>query len=276
VNPYTTGNFALLNFEGGDWEPYTDALILSKADFSEMGVDFFSSSNEPEDYVPNYLKKTLPYALEGAVQAVVYLYGDDSSLAADEYVLESGVWTKNLMAEVVTDQFVKTNGTWLWNPSVVINLSPIRNDPFIMSYYQAAADWVWENIDQPAGATAKGDGYVSGFGNNEYYAGTSAYYNNVDMRPLSAKNQNPAAYGNLSDEEITALMMERLAEVMGEVLSQLHADAAPIEGVDITYTVNVGIYTGDIINDVTHTIVYKVVGLGEFELVSGPEPIVVE
>jgi hypothetical protein len=269
-------NYAIYTLNDGAWAPYEEAEILNGSDYSEMGFSFFSSTNKPEDYLPNYLKKTLPYALEGAVQAVVYLYGDGSTIAADEYVLESGVWTKNLMAEVVTDQFVKTNGTWLWNPSVVINLSPIRNDPFIMRYYQAAADWVWENIDKPAGATAKGDGYVSKYGNNEYYAGTSAYYNNVDMRPAKALEQNPVAYADLSDEEITALMMERLAEVMGEVLSQLHADAAPIEGVDITYTVNVGVYVDKTITDVTHTIVYKVVGNGEFELVSGPEPIVVE
>ncbi|MCA1745203.1 MAG: hypothetical protein LC643_05775 [Bacteroidales bacterium] len=94
------------------------------------------------------------------------------------------------------------------------------------------------------------------------------------MRPAKAREQNAAAYGDLSDEEVTALMMERLAVVMGEVLSQLHGDAVPIEGVDITYTVNVGIFIDMTITDVTHSIVYKVVGPGEFELVSGPDPIV--
>ncbi|GAO29517.1 choice-of-anchor J domain-containing protein [Geofilum rubicundum] len=265
--------YALYTYNGSAWEPYGSAVILNGSDYSAMGISNFSSSNKTEDYLPNYLEVHFPYALEGDVQTVAFFYGNRTNLSAEDYEFSNGVWTKVDMKEAVTDQFVKTNGSWLWNPSVVINLGPVRNDPFIMSYYQAASDWVWENIDVPAGAAEKGDGYVSGYGNNEYYAGTSAYYNNVDMRPQSARNQNPAAYGDLSDEEITALMMERLAEVMGAVLSQLHPEATPIEGVDITYTVNVGIYTGETISDVTHTIVYKVVGVGEFELVSGPDPI---
>ncbi len=274
VNPYTTGNYALLSFDGGEWEPYTNAVILSESDYSEMGFSFFSSSNKPEDYVPNYLKKNFPYALEGAMKTVVYLYGSGADLAAEEYVFESGVWTKNLMAEVVTDQFVKSSGSWVWNPSMVINLSPVRNDPFIMSYYQAATDWVWEHIDQAElGASNKGEGYVSSFGNNEYYAGTSAFYNNVDMRVQAARNQYPAGYEGKTDTEVVAMMMERLGVVMGEVLSVLHADARPIEGVEITYTVNVAIFTGTTVSDVTHTIVYKLIGTGQFELVSGPDPI---
>ncbi len=60
---------------------------------------------------------------------------------------------------------------------------------------------------------------------------------------------------------------------MGEVLAVQYPDVEPISGVDYTYTVNVGIYTGSSITDVTHSLVYKVSGVGEFEYVSGPTAI---
>jgi hypothetical protein len=93
------------------------------------------------------------------------------------------------------------------------------------------------------------------------------------MRPSAAKNQYAAGYGSLSDAEITALMTERLRTVMGHVLAKMHPEATPIDGVDITYTLNVGIFTGAAITSVTHTMVYKLTGIGEFEFVSGPTPI---
>jgi hypothetical protein len=265
-------NYALYTFNGTAWEPYSSAVILNGSDYSAMGISNFSSSNKTEDYLPNYLSVHFPYALEEDVQTVAYFYGSRTDLSAEDYVFSNGAWTKADRKEVVTDQFVKTNGSWIWNPSMVINLGPVRNDPVIMSYYQAAADWVWENIDQAElGATEKGDGYVSSYGNNEYYAGTSAYYNNIDMRAQAARNQYPAGYEGLADDEVVALMMERLGVVMGEVLSVLHSDVQPIEGVDGTITVKVAIYLGTNVSDVTHSIVYKVVGPGEFELVSGPD-----
>lgn len=44
-----------------------------------------------------------------------------------------------------------------------------------------------------------------------------------------------------------------------------HADAVPVEGIDVTYTVNFVIYDGS--SNVNWTAVYKVVGNGKFEYV---------
>lgn len=266
--------FALYTFNGSSWSAYNNASVVNPADYEAMGVNYFSSSAKPENYLPAYLSQYYPYAQEGKTVAVVYNYGNGSSLSADEYTFTEGSWMKNNAVEVVTDQFVRTGGKWIWDPSVVINLAPIRNDAFIMSYYQAATDWVWENIDQAQlGITTKGQGYVTSYGNNDYYTGCSAYYNNVDMRAAKAREQYPAGYEGLSDDEVVALMKERLAVVMGEVLKKMHPDAKAIDGVDVTYTVNVGIYTGTAISGVNHSLVYKVVGTGDFEHVSGPDPI---
>lgn len=265
---------AIYTFNGTTWIPYSNASILNPSDYSAMGISYFSSSVAPDNYMPSYLTLQYPYAEEGKEVAVVYFYGNATTLAADEYAYVAGVWVKNNAVEIVTDQFVRANGKWIWDPSVVINLVPVRNDPFVMSYYQAATDWVWTNVDQAQlGITTKGLGYVTSYGTNEYYTGCSAYQNTVDMRPTAARNQYAAGYTGLSDDEVTALMKERLAAVMKEVLSVMNSDAKTIDGVDVTYTVNLGFYVGTNISKCTHSLVYKVVGPGEFEYVSGPTEI---
>lgn len=262
---------AIYTFNGTSWVPFNNASILNPSDYAAMGIPYFSANAKPENYLPGYLTLKFPYAQESKTVGVVYNFGSNSTYLADEYSFIGGSWVKNNAIEIVTDQFVRANGVWVWDPSVVINLVPVRNDAFVMSYYQTATDWVWENIDKAQlGVTTKGQGYVTSFGNNEYYTGCSAYYNNVDMRPSAAKSQYSAGYTGMSDNDIIALMKERLAVVMGKVLEIKHPDAKAIEGVNVTYTVNVGIFTGTTITGVNHSIVYKVVGNGQFEHVSGP------
>ena len=260
--------YTLYKYNGSVWQPDNSAVVLSMSDYAAMGINYFSSSNPAERFLPTFLKNKFPYALEEDTKNVLFFNGAVGTFGAEEYILTEGVWKKNDGSTEVTDQFVKANGVWVWDPSVVINLGPVRNDPFIMAYYQAASDWVWDNIDVPGGASKKGEGYVSSYGNNEYYAGTSAYYNNVDWRVQAARNQSPSGYpSSMSDAQVLQLLQERLIEVMGEVLEIMHPDVAPIQGVDITYTINVAIYSGPTVTDVTHTLVYKLVGVGEFEYV---------
>jgi hypothetical protein len=160
---------------GSSWTLYNDATILNPADYSRMGISYFSSAIKPENYLPQYLSLTHPYAQDGKKAGVVYYYNNTNTLNANEYTYTLGSWVKTVSSTPVTDQFVRANGKWFYNPSVVINLSPIRNNADIMAYYQAATDWVWENIDQAElSITTKGQGYVTSFGNNEYYTGCSA------------------------------------------------------------------------------------------------------
>ena len=115
-----------------------------------------------------------------------------------------------------------------------------------MSFYQACVNWVYENIDKPLGSDniKSGKFYVTSYGNNEYYSGTSAYQGNVDLRPGTARSQYPAGYEGMSDEEIVENMEYRLCyEVMPGALSMLYPDAKAIEGLDVVYTINFFVYT---------------------------------
>lgn len=266
-----TSTGTLYTFNGTKWITYTgNAYFLTKADFAAMGskYDNFSSSMLADNYIPQFLKLKYPYAQEGNKMAIVYKYYSSSTIVrADEYTYTKGLWVKNNTVEQFTDQFVYTNGTWKYDPSVVVDLDPVKKLSSTAAFYQAIADYVWTKIDQPAGVTKKGNGYVTSYGNNEYYYGTSAYQFNVDFRPSAWKAQNSSAYTSLTDEQLKAKMNERLPEAFIPALEKMYPDAVTVAGVNVTYTINFGIYTGDKLSGNTHTIVYKVVDKGKFEYV---------
>ncbi|MBN2744819.1 MAG: choice-of-anchor J domain-containing protein [Marinilabiliaceae bacterium] len=271
---------AYYQYSGSKWAPMTNAYALSVDDYLAMGITNknFSSSMTPANYFPQFLSSKYPYAQEGNKMMIGYKYYSSSTKTvtylADAYTFTSGKWSKNNETTTITDKFVRANGVWVYNPSVVLSLMPVKNDPISTAYYQAATDWVWENIDKAQlGISAKGQGYVSSYGNNELYAGTSAYYNNIDMRPSAARTQYAAGYEGKSDAEVTTMMTERLRTVMAHALTKMNPDAEPIEGVEITYTLKVAIYTGNSVTAPTHTMVYKVIGKGQFEWMSGPTAI---
>ncbi len=127
------------------------------------------------------------------------------------------------------------------------------------------------------GAEKGGTYFVTSYGNNEYYTGCSAYQGNVDMRPGSARSQYGGesyqgqelveagvafagdGYTDMNDGAVVELMTKRLQYVMGKVLTQLHADAKPVEGIDVTYTINLGVYEGFNLSSCTHQLINKAV-----------------
>lgn len=260
--------YALYKYNGSSWSAYTSGVIvLNPSDYTAMGLKYanFSATDKAEVYIPKFLATNKPYALEEDVVAVVYNYYDATSkvtsLSADEYNFIDGAWSKTSTSDVVTSQFVKTNGAFVFDPSVVINLPKASTSAY---FYQACTDWVWENIDTPLGFTAKGQGYVTSYANNEYYTGSTAYQNNVDWRVAKAREQYAAGYEGLSDDEALALMQDHLKEAWAATLSILYPDAKPIEGIDITYTINFIVYGLD---QTDWTVVFKLVDVGQFEYV---------
>ena len=99
---------------------------------------------------------------------------------------------------------------------------------------------------------------------NEYYFGSSAYQNNFDFRINAWQGQG--TYPGMQGEELTALMWERLPQSFPHALETLYPNAAPVDGMDVFYTINFGIYDG---STKMYTIQYKVVGQGQFEYVEG-------
>lgn len=261
VTVASTSENAVYAFDGSKWAPAPDVTILNHADYQAMGQSYDNLSNEgPAQYLPTYMKQKFPYAQEGDSKFVVYNYyaSSETTVKCQQMELKGGQWVMSDGSTTETAQFVKLNGKWMFDPNVTIVLPAGRNQPLSTLYFQACVDWVRDNVPD-------GSAYISSYGNNDYYTGASAYQGNVDLRPMSAKQQY-AGYKNMTDEEVVALEKKRFeSEVMPAVLSQLHPDAAPVDGLEVLYTIEFSYYTG---TTTPATLIYEVVGKGKFQFIS--------
>lgn len=266
--PLTT-RIAMWHFDGSSWSQPSDVVILQPSDYTDMGQKYQNlSNNTPDTLLPIFLSKKFPYAQADDQKFVMYQYYASGSTAyrCDQYTYDGSAWVKNNGVAKETSQFVLNDGAWMYDPSVTINLPATRGAEPSLTYYQTCVNWVYENIDKPLGSTSitSGKFYVTSYGNNEYYSGASAYYNNVDIRGAKAKEQYPAGYEGMTDAQAQELMKERFCyEVLPGALKILHSDAVPVEGIDVLYTVNFIAYDG---SNLECTVVYKVTGPAEFEM----------
>lgn len=269
---------AIYRFDGKKWAVPGSTLVLQPSDYTAMGQTYGNLSGTlPAELLPTYLATTLPYAAEDAAEIVAYKYynGSKTNYMASQLTKTNGVWVMNNGATV--DQFSRKNGSWSYNPSVMMTLPYSRNTEPTYGYFMAVKDWVYNNVskklypDAVADAANKiGYPFIDYRDNAEFYSGASAYYGNVDIRATTAKNNAPAGYttyDGLSDEEISELIKKRFAtETFPGALTMLHGDAEPVAGMDVTYTYTFTAYTSD--GTLEATAVYKVVGKGQFEFVS--------
>ena len=266
--PLTSYN-AVYECKDGQWSVPANFTILNPEDYTAMGQSHPNLA-KPELYLPAYLRSKFPYAQAGDIKNVMYLFYNSStketSYACDQYVCNGTEWTINNGIETETAQFVRSEGKWMYDPCVTITLPAGKGVEISTKYYQACVDWVFNNICKPLGQTElkSGEFYISTYGNNEYYSGTSAYQGNVDHRPSAARGQYPAEYNDMTDEQIIALEKERfMNEVMPGALSMLHGDAKPVPGIEVIYIVNFYVYNGSATNP--YTARFKVVAPGKFE-----------
>ncbi len=252
----------------GEWVA-ASYVVLQPDTYSQMGQSHPDLSTA-EPYLSTYLAVNYPYAAPETVKNVLWRHysGGTTSYDCSQYVFDGTVWKANDFIVEETAQFVRTAGHWIYNPNVTLVLPAGKNQELSTLYFQACVDWVYENICVPLGDTSIKSGafYVTTYGNNEYYSGTSAYQGNVDLRADKAREQYPAGYQNMTDEQIVALMKERfMNEVMPGALAKLHPDATPIAGIDLLYTITFGVYTG---TSATYTAVFKVTAPATFKPVS--------
>lgn len=261
-NTLSTPAYDVKVYDGKSWKNRNNnVLVLTYTDYADMGQNkrYFTADVPAADYLPSYLNKMVAYPVDGDARVVIYRYYNGTALRiySDEYVYsaETARWALNKRIIEKTEQFVLGDGKWNFDPSTVINLPVVKNDPTSVLYYQTITDWVKENHNE----------YVTSYGNNDYYFGGSAYQCNFDFRPSAWKSNVASIYGSMSDEELTKLMWERLPDAFIHALEALHADAAPVEGIDVIYTFTFGVYDGS--TTPIWTIQYKVTGKGKFEYV---------
>lgn len=260
---------AVYHYANGTWNAAANFVALAPSDYTAMGQKYANLS-AAEPFLSTWLKNKYPYAAKDDYKYVFWAnYANGATTTkCSAYLFDGTQWTPNTFIVEETNQFVKNGGKWIYDPNVTINLPAGKSQPMSTLYFQACVDWVFENVCKPLGDTniKSGKFYISSYGNNEYYSGTSAYQGNVDLRASAAKAQYPAEYESMSDEAVVALEKKRfMEEVMPGALSKLHPDAKPLDGLDVLFTINFAYYDGAT-KDVTA--VFKVVGPGKFEPVS--------
>ncbi len=265
--------FGFYYFDGTDWTVPANTVVVQPSDFTAMGLTYSNfSGTQPQENIPVFLAGKYPYATDGIEKTVVYNYYASGVTAAhaSQYVKAQGEWALNTGATV--DQFTKTDNTWKYNPSVIINLPYARNTDPSYTYFMACKDWVFENVtlklypgSKPADGSKPGPPFIDYRNNAEFYSGSSAYYGNVDVRAITAISNAPegyTGYDGLSDDEITLLIKKRFStETLPGALKALHSDAQPVKDMEVTYTVNFTAY-GEAATE--ESIVYVVSGPGEF------------
>lgn len=219
---------------------------------------FIANADDAKEYIPLWLKSTYPTADNGSTASVTYKQRVEKNDA--DTPTETIVTT-----ETITSPFVLLNSVWKYDPSMTITLPKIKRNPESVQFYQAACDWVWNNIDIPANAE-KGKGYVSKYGNNEFYTGSSAYDCCVDWTPAKAKAQCPDVYGTMTDLQIKDTMAKNLIDVYANVLAELYQDAKAVEGIQVIYTINFTVIEPE---EKNYTIQYTITDENKFQYVPG-------
>lgn len=240
--------YAYFKFNGTGYEA-ADVVAIQPADYTAMGQNYGNFTNPAQDdFLPLFLGQKYPYAqVDDKIYVGYRCYaGGATSCKVDEYVF-NGTWTKTAYFAEKQDQFRKAESVWSVDRTLELDYTNTSSAD-TKAFYQYCVNWVYDFKDVPMGAPARdnageiistdivtingekpaGNYWVSNYGNNEFYTGSSAYYGNVDWRPSAVKGGFAAAgMGDLTDDEILAKLKENTAEVYAEVLGYMYPEMTP-------------------------------------------------
>lgn len=236
----------------GSWDE-ADVYMLTDEDYDSMGApgqyNNFSSSAEPDAYLPIFLEQKFPYAAEETKMTLVYKYYSGGVHARmDVYQYNGAEWGKY---ETQSDQFVHNGTQWLFDPTIKYTM--LGDD------YQIIVDYISAHPELNV--------YMDpSYDNTEYYYGASAYYGNFDMRITKRRDNDPLGYlTDLSDDEVSAELDSRLPEGLMVFIETKFSNAVPVSnGVQVYYEINYATYN---YVDYFYTARFKCTGVGEFEYI---------
>ncbi len=212
------------------WKKTTNAYYLTTPDYDSMGetsgkpgqYNNFSSSINPDNYLPALLGIKFPFSQEGDIMNVVYAYYSSGlKTYADQYSVVGGAWTKYNPVVVKTDQFILANtNEWVFDPTV--------NYTMASADYQMVVDYVKNKVDASK---------VSSYGNDETYYGSNAHY--------SEFQSNTAKF-----DPKFATWQDAVKEAVGVAFlpSKFPNAVAQVSGIDVDYKITFALYDGAMTN----------------------------
>lgn len=197
---------------------------LSDDDYVSMGTEKgepgkyknFDANMDINFYLPIFLRKAFPYTKSGATCEISYKFYADKKTTVKTalYKFDGNVWTAyDPFAEVLTvstkiAELTYDGATW----NIVRLLGGTKVITMAEADYQALVAWVTAN--KPAFLSTQNAAQ------EEYYFGSSSKYNNINNKYNTWKNYyNVDGYlTGKSDEEVQAIMDERMAEGIANIL----------------------------------------------------------
>lgn len=133
--PAATNMNAVYQYDGKAWAVAEGVCVLNPADYTAMGFDA-NKLEEPEVYLPMYLKANKPYAVAGDSEAVVY---NGTSCAV--LVYDGQNWTVNDNGkQTVTAQFVKKGNDWSFVKFVGKSIFDLTEELILDRQYMLVAE----------------------------------------------------------------------------------------------------------------------------------------
>jgi hypothetical protein len=237
IPPEVIKESSLYRLLNSTWGIEPGVYVLSSQDYSSMGApgkyDSFSSSEPPDNYLPQFLAQKYPYAQEGKQLVVMYkYYSKGTQIRADQYTFTNSTWTKYNPVEMKTSQFINTGTKWVFDPTVTFTMT--------------AADY--QSIVDAVKADPNLKSLVNSYGDQDYYYGAGSKYSDFDAR-ISKRTTGTYAqadYQGLTDAEASALILKRIHEGIIVLLKIKFPNAVTqVSGINVMYVVTYAIYEND-------------------------------
>jgi hypothetical protein len=128
--------------------------LVNPADYASMGTatglpgkgNFFSSTIDPNFYIPIFLKKLYPYAIKGDVKLIRYNYTSATASMATVYVYDGAAWVNYNTTSQLTKSFVYRGGKWLdlliFKEGFVKDIGSFTQQQVVGAYL-----WYWGNFN---------------------------------------------------------------------------------------------------------------------------------
>lgn len=250
INPVYVKD-VLMELYKGNWSEYKYGTVLSPSDYAKMGAtNSFKDQAAANAVLPVFMKETFPYVTtDGTKRTVIYKVGSKTNVS--EYTYTAGAFVLNNNIEVKTEQYVRNETKWIFDPSVTFD---VNNED-----YTVIVNWVKAN---------KNPYMDPKYDNSEYYFGASYKYNNFNHTPAKLIEADERGDKEFAGKEMADVMKTRMIKCFAEVLLPAkYPDATPLNGIDTHYTAKYLVYDGA---NTYYTMKFILTGKGTFEYVEGP------
>ena len=116
----TTSVLALYQWDGTTWKTI-DADVIQPAEYEAMGMK--GSISDPATYIPMYLEKNYPYAVNKQETTLVY-YNKSNKLVVESYIYNGSEWTNTALEEGVYN-FNLIDGQWVYKTFKCVPVSEV-------------------------------------------------------------------------------------------------------------------------------------------------------